>query len=441
MVRPSVAVLLFMSISIGIAKREINPAPGALLFGYPQERRGHVVADDLNATVLVLRSGETTAAIIALDVCLIDEAETQAIREAVRERTGVPAAHVTVHASHTHSGPLTVRAWGWGDKDQAYLDTIRPRIAEAAAKAMDKLRPVRVGIGTGETDAGINRREVDVSGNVVLGFNEWGPRDKTLTVVRFEGEDGTAATLLHVGLHPTSRGHQPDVSRDWPGVAIDRLEQVTGAPVIFINGCFGDVAPRTTVAGVIGDGAPASSEVGLRVANDAVGIWRAVKTFTGEELSLHTADFEMPFMPLEPLKKAERELEALGDAEHAFGGPGAEWNYWNDVRKSHQAGPKTANVFAQTITAIGPIAIVPFAGEVFADIGLRLRKASPFAHTLVAGTSNGSHGYYVTREARGRGGYEVWVGRAYSAYLLAENIDDVLVRENLKLLQEMARRD
>jgi len=41
----------------------------------------------------------------------------------------------------------------------------------------------------------------------------------------------------------------------------------------------------------------------------------------------------------------------------------------------------------------------------------------------------------VTREARARGGYEVWVMRAFSAYLLAENLDDVLVMENIQLLQ------
>jgi hypothetical protein len=42
----------------------------------------------------------------------------------------------------------------------------------------------------------------------------------------------------------------------------------------------------------------------------------------------------------------------------------------------------------------------------------------------------------VTREARARGGYEVWVMRAFSAYLLAENLDDVLVMENMQLLKK-----
>ena len=38
-----------------------------------------------------------------------------------------------------------------------------------------------------------------------------------------------------------------------------------------------------------------------------------------------------------------------------------------------------------------------------------------------------------------RGGYEVWVARAFGTYLLADNIDDVLVEENLRLLRDLSQ--
>ena len=85
------------------------------------------------------------------------------------------------------------------------------------------------------------------------------------------------------------------------------------------------------------------------------------------------------------------------------------------------------------------LAIVPFAGEIFSEIALRIKHHSPFQYTLCAGTSNGSHGYYVTRDARARGGYEAWVARAYGAYILADDIDDFLVRENVRLLEKLNR--
>ena len=115
----------------------------------------------------------------------------------------------------------------------------------------------------------------------------------------------------------------------------------------------------------------------------------------------------------------------------------AEYRHWRAVVAELTKSPQTHKTIEQTITRIGPVAIVPFPGETFSEIVLRLRHASPIQHTLCASATNGSNGYLVTRESRPRGGYEVWVARAYGAYLLADNIDDVLVEENLKLLRTL----
>jgi len=88
----------------------------------------------------------------------------------------------------------------------------------------------------------------------------------------------------------------------------------------------------------------------------------------------------------------------------------------------------------QTITKIGDIVIIPFASEPFAEIVLRMREYSGYRHTLCASTTNGSDGYLPTRESLHRGGYEVAVAKAFSPYIPAENIDDLIIQENLKLL-------
>jgi hypothetical protein len=219
---------------------------------------------------------------------------------------------------------------------------------------------------------------------------------------------------------------------------MDRVEKVTGAPVLFINGAFGDVAPRTNVGGVVGDGAPAATEVGLRAASDALRAWREIREFRDLELQTFTRSFSLPHAPLPPREEAARRAQEYSDGENAWGARHAEWSYWNAVLAAHEQEPVPERAWQQTVTRLGPIALVPFAGEIFAEIALRLKRLSPFAHTLCAGTSNGSHGYYVTREARARGGYEPWVAKAYGAYILADDIDDVLVRENNKLLRELS---
>jgi hypothetical protein len=46
---------------------------------------------------------------------------------------------------------------------------------------------------------------------------------------------------------------------------------------------------------------------------------------------------------------------------------------------------------------------------------------------------------FVTRESRARGGYEVWVARAYAAQIPAEHVDDALVESNSRLLKQLAQ--
>jgi neutral ceramidase len=430
-----------------IARRDITPPLGTPLFGYSNERRADEVADPLNATALVLRSGDITAVIVSLDWGQIDEAETAVLRALIHERTGIAPLNITFCATHTHSAPETVNCWGWAQKNFPYLEMARVQIIDAIETAQRELQPVRVGIGTTKTETGINRREVVENGNVGLGFQEWGAYDDTLTVLRLEGENGPVAQLVHLAAHPTARGFaDAAITRDWPGVMMDRVEQITGTTVLFINGAFGDAAPRTSWGGAVGDGAPAVREVGLRAAHDAVTAWRGIKEFRDLELGVLSEDFELPYAPLPPQDEAQRELAARAHVLDANGKPGiwgndvCEWNYWNAVVQAHtteaETGhPQTCLTFQQTITRIGPIAIVPFSGEVFAETSLRLRKASPFTHTLVAGATNGGQGYYVTRDARARGGFEIGASRAYRAHLFTDNIDDVLVSENLALLR------
>jgi hypothetical protein len=331
-------------------------------------------------------------------------------------------------------------AWGWGDKDTAYLRTAVPKVVAAVVQAQAALQPARVGIGTTQSDVGINRREIMPDHTIGLGFNPWGPYDPEMTVLRFVGEQGPIATLVHYGAHPTAAGPVRSVSRDWPGVMMDRLEKITRAPVLFVNGAVGDVAPRTNIHGAVGDGFPAVFEVGYRAASDAYRAYTAVKEFRDLELAVHVAEIQLPHAPLPDKAQAEQNLAAAAPHREQWGAGMANYRYWQAVLEAHARPPQSSRRFCQVLLRLGPVVFVPFAGEPFAEIVLRLRHASPFQHTLCASTTNGTHGYYVSRESRPRGGYEVWVARAYGAHLFADNIDDVLVEENLKLLRELIRR-
>ena len=237
------------SLQIGFARADITPPLGTHLCGYPVLRPADSILDPLHANVLVMQQNDVEVALISLDWISIEAADLETIRHGVFEATAIAPENVTVCVTHTHSGPTTMTAWGWGDKETAWIGAMLPRIIGAVSAAQEQLQSAVVGIATAHSDVGINRREVMADGQVGFGSNFWGPYDPTMTVVRFQGENeqGEAvplATLVHYGAHPTAMGRLTDISRDWPGVMSDRIEELSGAPVIFINGALGDVAPR-----------------------------------------------------------------------------------------------------------------------------------------------------------------------------------------------------
>src|SRR5690606_14656688 len=63
---------------------------------------------------------------------------------------------------------------------------------------------------------------------------------------------------------------------------------------------------------------------------------------------------------------------------------------------------------------IGDLAIAAIPAEVFVEIGLEIKKKSPFKSTFSISLANGYNGYLPTPEQHKLGGYETW--RARSSY-------------------------
>jgi hypothetical protein len=57
--------------------------------------------------------------------------------------------------------------------------------------------------------------------------------------------------------------------------------------------------------------------------------------------------------------------------------------------------------------AIGDMAFIAFPGEMFTEIGQRIKGASPFKQTYIMGLTNGRKGYFPSTKAIAEGGYSV----------------------------------
>ncbi len=438
-------------LKVGIAKVDITPPLGTQLAGYGDAPRpAEEIHDPLYATAIVFEQENTKAAHISLDLTVVGNEEIEKMRKLSSEESEIQAHNINIGVIHTHSAPRTFSFDGWGEKDVKYIEEILiPKTIEAISLANKQTTPIKIGIGTTQTKVGINRRSVQEYHEYsfrVSPFDD-NPYDSTMTVVRFESieEDKTIATLIHASAHATAMGANRLISRDWPGVMIDRVESQTNAPAIFINGSYGDTGPRTNMlveagkfsAGA-GDGIHSVYEVGYRAASDALWAHQSIKHFLDNiKLKTITEEIKLPTAPLPSIEEAKRQLEEWEPRKDESGAGKCNYRYWQRVIEAHNKPPIKYYPFRQTIIALGPIALVPLPGEPFTSINLRIRKHSPFQHTLICGGTNGAFCYIPDREARHRGGYETWVSRGMLTYLLADNIDDVLVEENTRLLSKL----
>jgi hypothetical protein len=87
--------------------------------------------------------------------------------------------------------------------------------------------------------------------------------------------------------------------------------------------------------------------------------------------------------------------------------------------------------------AVGDAAFVAAPGELFVEMGLAIKKASPFRKTFVVGLANGYLGYMPTDEAQRRGGYE---SRPARSSRLGLGTEGIVVSNALELLRKLKQR-
>ena len=426
------------SLKVGIAREIITPKLGGLFIGYGSDKGSTAVHDDLTVTALAIENGKSKIVLLSVSVCLVGNELFQKLQPLCAEAAGVPASHVIIAAIHTHSGPDTMDC---GDVD--YCNTIFiPRCVAATKAAVNDMKFATVGVATTESKVGINRRQLLPNDNVILGQNPWGPYDSEMTVISFKDETGKSfANLIHCTAHPTAAGTNTEISRDWPGIMIDRLEKESRAMTMFVNGMQGDVAPRIPNGGSDG-GRPGNikyaEEVGGLAALDAIRAYRDIREYRNEELSVTTGVIRIPHVPLIPLEEARKELAALEAGNQARFTWAAKRVYQINI-ELHEKGQTGESFFTynQTLVRIGSIVLVPVPFEVSCAVGMRLRTYSKYGHTLALGCTNGYYSYLPTRDQIPRGGYEVdrflWSGERQ----LVDNADLHLITENLKLMESL----
>ena len=360
------------------------------------------VSDPLELNALLLRSPQVTLAILTADLLFVTEELKRRIAAAVRPDLALDDASFLFAASHTHFAPGVDPAKPrLGPPDRAYVDLVVERGATllrrlAAAAPGEARLEYRSGLAT----HAINRRRMGwrlsprspylPRRTALRAPDPAGPRDETVHVVTLRDPHGRPVALLwSYACHPVSFAEPRQVSADYPGVVRRALRDTIGSdlPVLFLQGCAGDIRPREL-------GRPRT--LGRRLAELVVG--KLFTPFTPAEYTawsdalatrvVEVACGSAKVFPIPPRLRAAQTSIPLSDLLDG-------------------ASPSDRSVTFQRLELAPELAIAAMSTEPVAEYGLALRAAEPEGRSVIpVGYTDSVFGYLPSARMLGQHGYE-----------------------------------
>lgn len=458
------------SLHVGVSEVDITPPAGFPMAGYYHERLADGTIDPLKAKAIVFRDGNTEAAFVVCDLIGIATDLSQAIRQRASAKTGIAASNIVISATHSHTAPDYMKALylKLGNEGQeplraAFIDKLIGGPVEAIAGAHAAAKPAALESGSAiqVTPVSFNRRSVMRDGSVRTWMSHdnpdvvrpAGPIDPEIGLLVVRDERGKMTGILsNFALHLDTVGGMK-WSADYPFFIEQALRKASGSDVvsIFGTGCCGDinhVNPRSKVrnkADFIG------GEIGESIQKQLPQLKRLERTKLVVKsrvvrLPLQDATSEEVAGALDVLAAANRK-EKVDFFEHVTAykklildqlrhreplANSAEHITWGLSRSLAGIG-ETLPVDVTVMTLGSEVAIVSLPGEVFVELGLAIKQASPFRTTLVIELSNAVETIYIPHRAAYAGGsYEVTNSN------LQPGGGEMLVEAALSLLREAA---
>lgn len=372
-------------------KVDITPSTPKWLLGYaPRQSTG--VHDRIYHRIVAMDDGRSQFYLVSTDLCLFSPTVYDEVAAQLKQDSGIDASQLWWTVTHTHSAPeigppgiyeILLKGRSEHPVDTEYTQQVKALLIQGIKDAKAKLGSARIGLGTGISFANINRRARDVDGKISLGLNPDGPVDRQIGIIRLEKPDSTPIALIaNYAMHGTVlNGKYTEISGDAQGTVAAYVEEKLGAPMLYINGAAGNIAPIYSVY--------------------------------PDPKSGHLSQFNV----------------LLGDrilaANRAVGGTTADVALWaaekivDTPRKAGLGWPATMPAY-QLMSAAGiPMVRLPLRFlrindtviwaapvEMFCDIAMNVRNHSPFARTFYFGYTNGWLGYLPAKYAFAEGGYE-----------------------------------
>jgi Neutral/alkaline non-lysosomal ceramidase, N-terminal len=396
----------------GVARVDITPSQPVKMGGYESRKEpSHGIHDPLGARALALEADGEHLVLVSIDNLGFYNNTAEPLRQGILEACHLKPAELFLCAIHTHSAPiLTLDPETGGIANVEYTKTLRAKLIEVVSVALKRLERVQGSVSFGSSPVGVNRREVIEQGTenakVVLGRNPWRTTDREVQVLKLVAGNGgtTIGALFAYATHSTSLGAKSYlISGDVHGIAEQFLEHYYGHDFVApgFAGASGNIDPWVRVLPE------------FRTNNGWIPEPILLGTLLGEEVA----------RVLEGPQAALNNNTIRSQFKTVFL-PGKQ----PSGSQSTSSSPASINL---TVGHLGDVAFVGWGGEVFNEIGLAVKKESPFRHTFILTHCIGAAGYLPTHESYSEGGYEVGSSK------FGRGAAEALADETLRMLRNL----
>ncbi len=441
------------SLKIGVAQVDITPPVGMRMSGYFSERLSTGAHDPLWAKAMVLEQGGTRLALVFCDLSGVSLNVSTLARAMASEKTGIPVAHISISATHSHTGPLydDIR---WRVAHEAALAThgedphepihypamLITRLVQVIEKANAALAPARLEAGIAQQEGlSFNRRFHMKNGKVAFNPGQLNPNivrpagpidpDVGLLVARPEKGKAPLGIVTIFAMHLDTIGGT-EYSADYPfyleqtlrrGLEHNVISLFGAAPCGDINHI--DVSKKETVKGF-----PVAERIGTALGKTVLEALPALEEIRRPALAAASRKFIAPLQEVSPeqLATAYEKIKLLNDE-------GVGFFIKVEALKALDLAARgtTWPLEVQAFRIDHETAIVTLPAEIFVELGLAIKRQSPFKRTMVIALANDRPFYVPTLKAFEEGSYEVTNSR------VKPGTGERLVETALHLLNEM----
>lgn len=452
---------------------QVNITPPAGYSHYRGVSTG--VHDSLYAKTVVVGDGDSKIAVVVCDLLYMDRDLTIKARSLASEKTGIPFSNILIAATHNHTGPSyndyidelnktnrpATNTAPTTENGKDYPDWLAEQIARSVILANEKLVQITIDAGTRNLSGlAYNRRFIMKDGKARMnpGTNNpdilhvEGPVDSTLTFLLLKSRTGQNlfGCLSNFALHADTFGGT-EFSGDYPGFLARFLAGKFSEDFIsvFANGACGDInhvdveggSPRKTsqeIGETIGRGIIEELSHTNKIGNGSV---RAASEFAYVPLQEYTEQ-ELQWALAEDNQEEnqiENPYEDYAERDFLTVRRGVKIRHLHAMRTKGEAIPPTIGngpwklpLEVQVFRLGDEVAIVGLPGEIFTELSMSIKKASPFKYTIVIECTNSLLPYVPTREDYARGDYEVVNSR------LVPGGGEMLAETAIRLLEKIS---